>query len=335
MAYRDVTSQFAERTTKEKGVAVVLAVLLLAPLVTTRYLAFLSAQFLLFAVLGLSLGLIWGYGGILSFGHAAFFGLGAYCMAWSYEYLSLGINSGYIGLVAAAIVPTVLALLLGVFLFYSEVKDVYFVIITLAVSVILEQLATSSGIMFEIFGGFNGLYLPRLSLTLPGVAGISLNDRMFYVLSVVAILVAYVGCRRLVGSHFGQVLVAIRENEERTQALGYNTARYKTLVFGFSAGLAGIAGALYATLAGFISPTLLGFALSTEIVIWVAVGGRQYLAGAVVGSVLVNAFSSGLSEAISTRYRLVLGLLFILVVVAFRRGLAGPLVTWMRGGENG
>jgi urea ABC transporter permease protein UrtC len=335
MSYTDVTGRFAARTTREKGLAVVLAVLLLVPLATTRYLSFLSAQFLLFAILGLSLGLIWGYGGILSFGHAAFFGLGAYCMAWSYEYLSIGINSGYIGLVAAAIVPSVLAVLLGIFLFYSEVKDVYFVIITLAVAVILEQLATSSGIMFEIFGGFNGLYLPRLSLTIPGLGGVGLNDRMFYVLAVVAIAIAYVGCRRLVRSHFGQVLVAIRENEERTQALGYNTARYKTLVFGFSAGLAGIAGALYATLAGFISPTLLGFALSTEVVIWVAVGGRQYLGGAIVGSVLVNAFSSGLSEAISTRYRLILGLLFVLVVVGFRRGLAGPVVTWLRGGESG
>jgi urea ABC transporter permease protein UrtC len=335
MSYRDVTARFSERTTKEKGLVVVMALLVLVPLVTTRYLSFLSAQFLLFAILGLSLGLIWGYGGILSFGHAAFFGLGAYCMAWSYEYLSVGINSGYIGVVAAAIVPALLAVLLGAFLFYSEVKDVYFVIITLAVSVILEQLATSSGIMFDIFGGFNGLYLPRLSLTIPGVGGIGLNDRMFYVLAVVAIAIAYLGCRQLVRSHFGQVLVAIRENEERTQALGYNTARYKTLVFGFSAGLAGIAGALYATLAGFISPTLLGFALSTEVVIWVAVGGRQYLGGAIIGSVLVNAFSSGLSEAISTRYRLVLGLLFILVVVAFRRGLAGPVVTWMRGGESG
>jgi urea ABC transporter permease protein UrtC len=333
MSYGEVKSWFAERTTKEKGLAVGLSLLVLVPLVTTRYLAFLSAQFLLFALLGLSLGLIWGYGGILSFGHAAFFGLGAYCMAWSYEYLAVGVNPGYIGLVAAVVVPSLLALLLSVFLFYSEVRDVYFVIITLAVSVILEQLATSSGIMFDIFGGFNGLFLPRFAISFPGMFEFTLNDRMFYILSVVAIVAAYLGCRRLVLSHFGQVLIAIRENEDRTQALGYNTARYKTLVFGFSAGLAGIAGALYAALAGFVSPTLLGFALSTEVVIWVAVGGRQYLAGAILGSIIVNALSSGLSEAISNRYLLVLGLLFILVVVAFQRGIAGPVIGWLRGGE--
>jgi urea ABC transporter permease protein UrtC len=320
-----------QRTTKEKGVVALLTVLALVPLAAERYISFLSAQFLLFAVLALSLGFIWGYGGILSFGHAAFFGLGAYSMAWSYEYFGFGFNPGYIGLIGAALIPTILALLLGLFLFYSEVKDVYFVIITLSVSVLLQQLATSSGIMFEIFGGFNGLFVPRIPLSVPGLVGISMTDRMFYVLSVVVIVGAYLLCRRIVHSHFGDVLVAIREDEERTQALGYNTARFKTLAFGFSAALAGIAGALYASLAGFIDPSLLGFALSTEVVIWVAVGGRRFLVGAILGGILVNAASSGLSQAINAQDTLVLGILFIFVVVFFKRGIAGPIVDWIKG----
>jgi urea ABC transporter permease protein UrtC len=334
MSYSAIKTQVTRSTTKEKVVVVLLVILAFVPLAAERYISFLSAQFLLFGLLALSLGLIWGYGGILSFGHAAFFGLGAYSMAWSYKYFSFGFNPGYIGLVGAALIPAVLALLLGFFLFYSEVRDVYFVIITLAVSVILQQLATSSGIMFEIFGGFNGLFVPRMPLSIPGVFQLALDDRMFYILTVLVIFTAYLLCRWLVRSHFGEVLIAIREDEERTQALGYNTAYYKTLVFGFSAALAGLAGALYASLAGFIDPSLLGFVLSTEVVIWVAVGGRQFLVGAILGAILINAAASGLSQAIATRDTLILGVLFILVVVFFKRGIAGPFVDWIKRDET-
>jgi urea ABC transporter permease protein UrtC len=334
MSYSTIKTQVARSTTKEKAVVVLIAVLAIVPLGAERYISFLSAQFLLFGLLALSLGLIWGYGGILSFGHAAFFGLGAYSMAWSYKYFSFIFNPGYVGLIGATLIPATLAILLGLFLFYSKVRDVYFVIITLAVSVILQQLATSSGIMFEIFGGFNGLFVPRMPLSIPGVFQLNFNDRLFYILTVLVTVVVYLLCRWLVQSHFGEVLIAIREDEERTQALGYNTAYYKTLVFGFSAAIAGLAGALYASLAGFVDPSLLGFVLSTEVVIWVAVGGRQFLVGAILGAVLVNAASSGLSQVLATRDTLILGVLFIVVVVFFKRGIAGPFVDWIRGEET-
>lgn len=334
MSYKEIKTQVARRGAKEIGIVILLVALAIIPLVTQKYISFVSAQYLLFGVLALSLGFIWGYGGILSFGHAVFFGLGAYSMAWSYKYFSVGFNLGYLGLLGGVLIPTVLAVLLGLFLFYSEVKDVYFVIITLAVSVILEQLATSSGIMFEIFGGFNGLFVPRMPFSIPGVFEVTLSDRNFYVLTVGVTVLAYLTTRQLIQSHFGEVLIAIREDEERTQALGYNTARYKTLAFGFSAGLAGLAGALYATLTGFIDPSLLGFVLSTEIVIWVAVGGRQFLVGAIFGAILVNAASSGLSQALAFRDSLILGILFIIVVVFFKRGIVGSLVQWTQGGET-
>lgn len=301
------------------GTAVVALVL---PVFVEEYVAFLAAQYYLYALLGLSLGLIWGYAGILSFGQAAFFGLGAYVMTWSFKYVFVpGVNPAYVALVLAPVVSGGLAGLLGLFLFYSDVKDVYFVIITLALSVILEQLGVS---VSSIFGGFNGLPLPRMSLSIPGVFSYQLNnDRLFYYLPLLALGGGYAVCRRIVDSDFGETLIAIRENEKRTKSLGYNTARYKTQVFAVSGALAGIAGALFATLTQFVSPPLSGFVLSTEAVIWVAVGGRELLIGAIIGSIVVNAVSTVLSSAIATRYILVLGLIFIAVVVTFRRGIMG------------
>jgi ABC-type branched-subunit amino acid transport system permease subunit len=165
-----------------------------------------------------------------------------------------------------------------------------------------------------------------MAVSIPGVFEYTLsNDRLFYYVALVAMVGGYVVCYRVVNSDFGERLIAIRENELRTKSFGYDTARYKTLAFALSGGLAGIAGALYGTLSQFVSPPLTGFVLSTEVVIWVAVGGRTLLLGAVVGSILVNAAATVLSSAIASRYILILGLLFIAVVVRFRKGIVGYL----------
>lgn len=299
-------------------------ILFLLPLVASPYLSFLAAQYYLFGLLGISLGIMWGYGGILSFGQAAFFGLGAYIMAWSFGLSPLPINPAYIALMIAPLATGLTAGLLGLVLFYSDVKDVYFVIITLALSVILEQLAVSAS---DIFGGFNGIYVPRMALSIPGLFSIKLiNDRLFYYVALLAMLGGYVVCYRVVNSPFGERLIAIRENERRTKSLGYDTAWYKTQAFALSGSLAGIAGALYATLSQFVSPPLTGFVLSTEVVIWVAVGGRTLLLGAAVGSILVNAASTVLSSVIASQYIMILGILFIIVVVAFRKGIVGYII---------
>lgn len=323
-------SAYADASSLKKAGAGVLVVMLVLPLFMTTYFAFLTAQYYLFGLLALSLGFAWGYAGILSFGQAAFFGLGAYIMAWAFKYILVpGLNPGYVALVSTPLITGAIAAVLGLFLFYSEVKDVYFVIITLALSVILEQLAVS---VTSIFGGFNGIYLPRMALTIPGMFEFSLdNDRVFYYVALLALVGGFYLCYRVVNSPFGEVLIAIRENETRTQSFGYNTAKYKTLVFTLSGALAGIAGALYATLSQFVSPPLTGFVLSTEVVIWVAVGGRNLLIGAVVGAMLVNGASTVISSLLPFGYILVLGLLFIAVVVAFRKGLMGyvaDLMSW-------
>jgi urea ABC transporter permease protein UrtC len=334
MSYIDRTrTAFSNATASKKAIWVITAVAFVVPVVATPYVAFLTAQYYLFALLGLSLGLIWGYAGIMSFGQAAFFGLGAYVMAWAFQYNFVpGLNPAYVALVAAPLVTGGIAGLLGLFLFYSDVKDVYFVIITLALSVILEQLAVS---ISSIFGGFNGIYLPRMSVSIPGLFSYQLgNDRLFYYVALFALLGGYLLCRRMVRSDFGETLLAIRENEIRTKSLGYNTAKYKTQAFAVSGALAGIAGALYGTLSQFVSPPLTGFVLSTEVVIWVAVGGRELLLGAIVGSILVNAASTVLSSAIASRYILILGVIFIAVVVTFRKGIMGYVADRYDWGEK-
>ena len=305
-------------------------ILFLLPFAITEYLAFLAGQYMLFGLLALSLGLIWGYAGILSFGQAAFFGLGAYIMALSFDYISI-INPAYAAIVITIIVTSLLAFAIGWFYFYANVHDVYFVIITLALPVIFEQLATTFS---SITGGFEGTFVTRMAITLPGFELPLQNERLFYYVILCTLLLGYAVCLRCVKSHFGRILIAIRENEERTQSLGYDTAWYKTIAFSLSGTLAGVAGALYATLAGFVSPTVIGFLLSTEVVIWVALGGRELLLGAIIGGIVVSGLSTALSSAFPQIYILILGIIFIIVVVAFPKGIVGYLVEYVNNRRN-
>ena len=191
MSYIDRTKvAFGDASGSTKVILTGAVIGFLLPAVLSPYFAFLAAQYYLFALLALSLGLLWGYVGILSFGQAAFFGLGAYIMAWSFQYMFVpGINPAYVALVLAPLVNGAIAGVLGLFLFYSDVKDVYFVIITLALSVILEQLAVS---VTSIFGGFNGIYLPRMAVSIPGVFNYQLsNDRLFYYVALLALVGGY------------------------------------------------------------------------------------------------------------------------------------------------
>lgn len=302
-----------------------IVVLFLLPLAITEYLAFLAGQYMLYGLLALSLGLIWGYAGILSFGQGAFFGVGAYTMALSFRHIS-AINPAYVGILVTAILTGVLGFAMGWFYFKADVTDNYFVIVTLALPVIFQQLATTFS---DITGGFQGMFLGRMELTAPGITFPLGNDRLYYYVILFALLGGYFLCRKLLNSHFGRVLIAIRENEERTQSLGYDTAWYKTLTFTLSGIIAGIAGALYASLSTFVSPALTGFLLSTEVVIWVALGGRSILLAAVGGGVAVSGLSTALSSTFPQAYILLLGIIFVTVVVLFPQGIFGYLFDYL------
>ena len=297
------------------------------PLLTSGYVVYILPQYMLLGMLAMSLAILWGYAGIVSFGQAAFFAVGAYAMGLVMKHATLPINSAYLGIFVGAAGGAIVALLIGYFLFSAGVRSTYFVVATLALSIIVEQTVKTFS---DITGGWNGLYVDRMTLTLGPLFELSLFDDMPMYYTVLAVLIpVYAAVAALMRARFGKIVVGIRENENRMLALGFNVPAYKTLAFGLSGLLAGLAGALYATHASFAHPSNAGVLFSTQAVIWVAIGGRHSLLGAFAGAIIVAALSNYLSsiEAIQEYWPLVMGLIFIAVIVLFRRGLAGAVDT--------
>ena len=303
-------------------------------------------KFLAFAILALGLDLIWGYCGVLSLGQGVFFGLGAYCMGM-YLSLQIGTESVYGselpdfmvwtqvkelplfwypfksfvgGFLGALLVPMLFALLFGFLAFRSRIKGVYFAIIT-------QALAFAAWLVFNRnetrLGGTNGLtdFKQALGFRLADPA----TQRGLYLLTVVALIAAYLVCRWIVASRAGNVLIAIRDSESRVTFSGYTPWRYKLGVFVVAAGLAGLAGMLYVPQVGIITPAQIGVLPSLEVVIWVAVGGRGTLIGAILGAVAVNYGRSVLTNYFPEAWPFILGGLFVVVVTLFPDGLIGML----------
>lgn len=300
----------------------VFAVLAVLPAFVSGYPVYILPQYLLYGMLALSLGLLWGFTGILSFGQAAFFALGAYAMGLAAKW-ELGGNPAYLGLIASLIIGAGLAAIVGYFLFSAGVRDVYFVLVTLALSIMVEQVTVSQS---QITGGYNGMFVERMSLSFGTGEPIDLSDdaAIYYVILPV-VAATYFLLRWTLERPFGKVLVGILENEDRVLSLGFNTSLYKTAAFALSGAIACLAGALYGTHANFVSPSLAGVLFSTQVVVWVAIGGRQSLLGALLGGVGVSALSNYLTAITPEYWQLVLGLIFVVVIIAFKGGVAGAL----------
>lgn len=311
---------------RREDVAALAVFLLLAaiPLATSGYVVYILPQYMLLGVLAMSLALLWGHGGIVSFGQAAFFAIGAYAMGLVMKHLTgMAINSAYVGILVGTVGGGVTALLIGYFLFSAGVRAAYFVVATLALSIVVEQTVKSFS---DITGGWNGLYVDRMTVTLGSWLELSLfDDAPIYYVVLAVVVPVYVIATALMRGRFGKIVVGIRENEDRMTALGFNVPMYKTLVFGLSGLLAGVAGSFYATHAQFAHPVNAGVLFSTQVVIWVAIGGRHSLLGSFVGAIVVASLSNYLSsiEEIQNYWPLVMGLIFIAVIVLFRGGLAG------------
>jgi urea transport system permease protein len=307
----------------ETGLAVVaFAALAVLPAFVSGYPIYILPQYMLFGLMAMSLVLLWGVTGILSIGQAGFFTVGGYVIGLCFKWIEFG-NPAYPALVMAPAAGGALAAVVGYFLFSAGVRAAYFVLVTLAISIIVEQVAVSQS---HITGGWNGMYIPRMSLTFGPWLEISLfEDVPAYYLVLVIVAVLYGLLRWLVASKFGKVLIGIRENEERVTSLGLDPSLYKTLVFALSGALAAFAGALYGTHAGFVSPSLGGVLFSTEVVVWVAIGGRASLLGALLAAITVAWLSNYLSALIPQYWQLVVGLVFVAVIVYFRGGVAGAL----------
>jgi urea ABC transporter permease protein UrtC len=294
------------------------------PIFGDDYLIGQLPQYLIYGIFAMSMDLIWGYGGIISFGHAVFFGLGAYFMTLVTKqmipYMTL-FHSTYVGLFFGIGVPALFAVLLGYFLFYSRIAGPYFAIVMLAIAVIFERIAVD----WYYVGGFNGIFgIPPLTLSLPWIFAYEMTHPIlvyYVILGITA--VCYIFCYRVVRSPFGSVLAAIKDNEERAEFFGYNIPRHKIRIYAISAGVAGLGGSLFASVFSFVGPTLIGFTLSTEVLVWVILGGKGTLLGALMGAILVRYLEAILSDILSFYWILILGLIFILCVMFFPRGIFG------------
>ena len=312
------------RRVREPMVAIVVfAILALLPLLFSGYVIYILPQYMLFGVLAMSLALLWGFCGMLSFGQAGFFALGAYTMGLCVQHAgAVGVNAAYLALLISMTAGVVIAGAVGYFLFSAGVRDSYFVIVTLALSIIAEQIAVGQS---QITGGWNGMFIPRMELSLWRWRFPLDSDASIYYVIVVFVAATYFFLRWITRGKFGKVLAGIRENEDRVLSLGFKVPLYKTATFAISAGLACMAGALYGTHAAFVAPSLAGVLFSTEVVVWVAIAGRSSLLGALLGGIVVSSISNALSAITPQYWQLVLGVLFVLVVAFFRGGIAGAV----------
>lgn len=288
--------------------------------------AFLADQlgkFYLYGIFALSVDLVWGFGGMFTFGHAAFFGWAGYVVGMltvrEAGFLPLPF---WVALPAAIAAVALLALGLGLFVFSGRLalRGVYFAVVTLAMAVLSERLANAGG---DITGGQNGiLFNSRL-----GVSDLFYFDRDygFYAFTAVLLLIVYLLLRRYVSSPPGLVLRGIGQNEDRVALLGYDVAAVKRRVLVMSGAIAGLAGALFYVHDGIVSPAAVGVELSTLVLLWVALGGRGTLIGPVVGAVGLSYLNSRLSGTFLDTWLLVVGLVLVAVITLFPAGLFGFL----------
>jgi urea ABC transporter permease protein UrtC len=300
------------------------AVLLVYPMLRSTYYVNNTAYLLVSAFLGLSLCLVWGYAGIFSFGQVAFYGIAGY----AFGVVSINITGplGTVaGLAVAVFVAAAFAFLIGYFMFYGGVSDVYVAIITLAVTLVLNTfMGQTAGEEWAIgaarLGGFNGMTeIPVLALGV-GDAAIEIADVAFYYFVVGTLLVTYLGLRVLVNSDLGYVMVGIRENEERTELFGYDTRRVKLGTFTLGGALAGFGGVVYASWGNYIDPSVFGLAFAALPIIWVATGGRKWLSGAIIGTFVVSFISQKLSVFGGQFSQVILGALLLVVILGLPEG---------------
>jgi branched-chain amino acid transport system permease protein len=293
-----------------------LALLLAAPLIGL-YPVFVM-KLLCFALFACAFNLLLGFTGLLSFGHAAFFGSGAYMAAW---FIKAQGWSPELGMLVAVLASVFLGLLFG--LVAIRRQGIYFAMITLALAQMLYFICLQA----PFTGGEDGLQgVPRGKLF--GLLPLESDTVMYYVVAAI-FLACYLGIRRIVTSPFGQVLKMIRENEPRAISLGYEVDRYKLLAFVLSAGLAGLAGALKTLVMGFATLTDVHWQMSGEVILMSLLGGVGTFFGPVFGAGIVVALQDTLADKVGAWVTVIIGAIFVVCVLAFRKGVVGELSAFM------
>lgn len=288
--------------------------LAVVPFVSPSFVVTLAIETILLALFAMSLDVIAGYAGLVSFGHAAFYGVGAYATALSLIHIT---NSAWLAILLGVIAAGLIAIPIGYFSIRSQ--GIYFAMLTLAFAQLIYILVSND--VFGITGGSNGLTgLPQGNFGVPGVIGFELTTTGFYYLLLGTFVASFFGLQRILNSPFGSVLVAIRENETRAEYAGYDVQRYKLKAFVISAVFGGLAGSLYTPMYQAISPEILFWTASGSVIAMVLIGGMGTLIGPVLGAILYVGTRELVSPYLAD-WTIVLGIAFIVTIIALPGGL--------------
>ncbi|MBB2750109.1 UNVERIFIED_ORG: branched-chain amino acid transport system permease protein [Rhizobium aethiopicum] len=305
--------------------ALALAALLLivfGPMFLGRFSLNVLTRSMIYAMLAITVDLLWGYTGVLTFGQAAFFGVGAYATAMVLTHIGASPALFVVALVAAVLVPLVLGLAVGWLSFYHGSTPLYATVISLVVPIVVTQLVFSGGTWTGSSSGLVGY--DTLPLGLPGY--FRLSGACLLALAVVAIV--------FVRSDAGRLLVAIRDNEARVAYLGMNPARLKIVLTGVLAGVCGLAGFLYANASGVVAPENTGFVFGTELVVWTALGGRGTIIGPLFGAIGIDYLSASLSGDLPFLWQLIVGALFVVMIILLPGGLASLVTHFLKAANS-
>lgn len=330
------------KITLDKHLAVLLLVALaVLPLFSSLYTTKVMGKFLTYMILALAMDLMWGYTGLMNLGFAVFFGMGGYvfgismaCQEGLPAFMAYGGLTGlpwfYAPLksipwavVLAILIPSLVALFLGFFIFTSKIKGVFYNLITLAFAALFELFITTNQVYTGGASGVNGIAKGLKYLTFFGQ---KISIQGWYYIGFAALVLVYLLCLYINGSRFGKIIRSVRDNEPRLQFLGVNPAVFKMAAFCIAGAIAGFAGVLYIPMTSFISVESAGVHFSTTILIWLAVGGRGSLTGAMFGALFVSLMQSRLSSALGDMWQLVLGVLLIAIVMLLPKGIIGTLL---------
>lgn len=311
------------------GFIAVLAVVLIYPFTTSTFRVSNVSFLMTFVFLGLSLGIIWGFADIFSFGQVAFFGGSGY--VFGLVSINLGGAEGtMIAFITAVLFSSIFAFLLGYFMFYGGVSNVYVAIVTLVVTLVLFTfIGQTAGSEWAIgdarLGGANGITgIPNLAIGI-GSASIEVVDKVFYYFIVGLIVLSYFGLRALVNSDYGYAMVAIREDTNRTEMLGYNTRLIKLQVFTLGGALAGVGGVLYTSWSNFISPDVFSLSFAVLPIIWVATGGRKTIIGMILGTYAIEYLRQQLAGTGTQFAIIIVGAILLIVILYLPDGVVPRL----------
>lgn len=323
--------------------AVILVFLAVFPLLADTYWIYVMSGIMAYIIFALSLDLLWGYTGLMNMGHSLLFGAGGYMIGISCAYMNkadwiefdklpwflLPLSSEIGAFAMAVIVPGLISLFLGFFVFTGKIQGVFFSLITLALSGVAELFIINQS---KYTHGNSGITIVSRTV-ISNAKDSRYDDFSFYFIILGFLIFSYFVCLSIVNSRVGKVLQAIRENEARLTFFGYKPSAFKLLIYVITGMMAGLAGVLYVRTQGSINATSVGINLSTLVLVWVAVGGRGNLTGAMVGTLVLqiaetklNSLFSGISADFAQYWKLVLGIIILLIVFLIPKGIIGTII---------